>query len=325
MKQIRNGFSIAMLMAFLPMMLAFNTCRADLRLELVDSFNFTKSSATIENQDRDKFEGTALTTGWSSNKKIFTYQMTAEAIWIDDSHFYGLLAGSYGWVLGGKAIEYPLNWNINGHVKGFGVEVGYILNVCKNFDFIPHFGFSYGITNTKIKSQHYFHTSPNCIINRDGNKSHTLLYSPYIGLEVAFQSTFCNKYKVSFSAAYDFGYGSGRGRNTVPHFILTDDPGTSQYGSRVTYHDIITHHFDIAAGHSFADHWQVFLELGYSTSYNTHKLPVKLQHNQQIVNSGQFTRTQYHVMSDFNSQTYSVILGLVYKFSAEGSSDLLVR
>lgn len=310
--------------AFAALLLAtftFTACWASLDLRIVDSFNFSKSSSTIQNLDTNNFQGTAFSSDWSSTQEYTTYSIRAVAIWLNEcTHFYGLAHGSYGWVIDGDQLDYPLHWDLDGNTQEAQIEIGYIYNVCNRFDFIPHIGYSYEKINSKFKHQKEIKPNPSSFSDRNGNKTHQWLFAPYIGLELAFQPTFCNCFKVEISAKYELYYGYGRGRTTVREFFVTDDPNTSLYGNHVKFRDIISHEIGLYIGHKFSDCFKAYLEFDYVNTYNTHNLPVKLQHNKQIVASGQFTPSQYHVMSDYNYETYSIRLGLSYTFGATKDS-----
>lgn len=346
MKKFGKPFSIAILLAVMQIAFVHNPCSAQASIagvspanagtgtqgaesqgsgnfsfELLQSFGFSKSTATIENLDHCNFEGTQATTGWTATKEFTTYTLIPELIWLDScTNIYVEVAARYGWVLGGKSISYPQRWDINGYRTGYKIEVGYIMNVYKRFNFIPFIGFTSNSLHTKIKHHKFTHKNPSSFISQNGNTSHTTLYFPYIGIELDFTKKFCNNNDIQISVEYNFGYGGGNGYDKVPHCFITDDPSTSRYGSRTKYRDIVSHDFEIAFSHSFAKKWTVALELDYGISYNTHKLPVKFQHNRAIVEAGQFTPSQYHVVSDYVAHAYAVLVAVVYNFSGESGA-----
>lgn len=320
MYKFRNSFSKTILAVVL---LASNSCWAGFIFELQNSLNFAKTDVTIENLDRGDFKETACTTDWTSNKEFLTYLLNGELIYVDSRlPFYAKFAANYGWVINGRVIQYPLNWDADGYEKGCTFEAGYIIDVNQRFKFIPHIGFEYDTFHTKIKHQHFNHTSPNSFVDQSGNKSNTTLYYPYIGVELDFTSRFYDCYDIQFSTTYEIGYVSGHGGKKVPHFFVTDDPNTSRYGSHIKYRDMISHFFEVTASYKLSKKWQIGVEGAYDIVYNTHKLPFKLQRNEEIVETGQFTPTQYHVVSDYTAQTYSLIFTLVYNFSGEGGTYL---
>ncbi len=321
MFKIRNSFPKIILATVLQMALSSNICWADFSFELQNSFNFTKTNVATENLDKKKFEGTAATTGWRSNKEFTTYLLNGELVYVNtDLHFYAKVAAAYGWLVSGKVIEYPLRWSVDGHENDYEFETGYIMDVCKRFTFIPHAGFAYDKYHTKIRHQHFSHTSPDCYADQSGNKSTTTFYNPYVGIELDFTSRFCDCYDVQFTTTYEIGYVYGRGRNTLPYFFVTDDPNTSRYGNHIKYRDMLSHFFEVTASYSLTKKWQIGIDLAYQTIYNTHKLPFKLQRNKEIVKTGQFTPTQNHQVSDYISQEYSIIFSLVYNISGEGGA-----
>jgi hypothetical protein len=196
------------------------------------------------------------------------------------------------------------------------------MNVCDRFKFIPYVGYQIDFDNLKIKGQHFGHTSPSSFVSQNGNKSFNALYFPYIGVEFDFIAHFCNCYDIQFLTSYQFGYGWGHGRNTVHRFHLTDNPETSRYGNHLKYRDMISHDFEIGAAYNIDKKWQIKLNLDYNTIYNTHKLPLKFQHNDEIVESGQFTPSQRHYVSETISHKYSIILGIIYNFSGESGGTI---
>lgn len=301
--------------------LAFNTCYANLSFVLRDSFNFLKNNVTIEHPDKHNFKKAAFTSDWKSDKEIYTYVIDGRVIWQDPSHFYFLASANYGWVLGGKSIEYPLRWDIHGHTKGGKLETGYVIDVCERFVFIPRGGFRCAISDLSLEDQHLTHKFPGCLVNRNGNRSKGILNFPYLGFELGFKSDALTCEKVNFSLSYLLGYGGGHSHTKVRKFFVTDSPSTSNFGSHVKYRDMIFQEWAIAGAYSFAKHWKVALEFDYTTVYNTHNLPVKLQHNKQIVKSGLYAASQRHVMNEYISQQFSIILGVVYSL---GEGDVWV-
>lgn len=321
MYNFRKLISKAILAGLLPMTTAF----ADLSFFLDQSFNFTKTSATIENLDHGKFSGTQATTGWKETRNLTTYLIAPEVVWIDSkrTNIYVKLQGNYGWVTDGQFYNYPLRWDIDGDTKGFDIESGYLKKVNDRFTLIPFVGFEYTVNDTKIKHQHFVHTSPDSFISQNGTKTRTDLWFPYIGIEIDFNTPlWCNQ-NLQYSISYQIGYGGGHGRDRVHHTIITDNPSTSRFGSHIKYEDMISHDFEVAAFYNVGKGWLIGLEFDYNTTYNTKKLPLKYKHNREIVKAGQFTPSQYHRVSETISQTYSVILSAIYNFS--GESGVVVK
>lgn len=316
-----KGFAKSVLAATFAATLTTGGCYGGFIFELQDSFFFTKNNQTVEHLDHGNFEGTAATTDWTANKKFTAYVISAKALYLDKcTNLYGLVRVNYGWIEGGRVLSYPLRWDSDGYSKGYALEVGHTMDVCGLFNFNPYVGFLYGIVNTTIKNQHFAHVSPDSFVKQNGNKSRTALGFPYVGIEIDFKTRFRDWYDVNFFASYQFGYGSGHGTNTVPHFFVTDNPATSRYGSRVKFRDLINQDFEIGAFYSFAKNWSIGLKLDYNATYNTHKLPLKLQRNSEIVEAGQYTPSQYHVVSDYTSQSFGIIFSLVYNLDGEGGA-----
>ena len=321
MSKISSNFSKIILMAIAPMALAFQAGWATLLFEFNNEIYFSKTNISSENLDRCNFEGTAPTSNWKASKEFTTYILQGEVIYIDKcTNLYGKFAANYGWVLDGKVIQYPLRWNADGTTKGFDFEVGYIMDVCERFKFIPQIGFQGTNLRTKIKNQRDAHNTPDCYADQSGNKSHSTLFNPYIGAEIDFTAKFCDCYDVQFSLSYDLGYVYGHGRDTTPYFFTTDDPDTSRYGSRIKYRDMISHDFELAAAYNVNKNWQVALEFDYNITYNTHDLHYRLERNDEIVETGQFTPSQYHVVNDYVNQNFGIIFNLIYNFSGEGGT-----
>lgn len=315
-----NKFKIRLSQIVLGALLPLTPCFGDLSFKLNNFIAFSKENFTIEHLDHGNFLGTAETTNWRSSNEFITYRIKPKLIWqgdIGESKIYILGAGVYGWLLDGKEKSPPLTWDVDGHEWGFDTEMGFIFNACNRFKLIPYFGFEYNQYHTKIKHQHLLYSNPDSYVSQDGNKTDTLLYFPYVGIEFDFNTRICCQDLQCF-ASYQIGYGGGHGRNRVPHTIITDNPNTSRYGSKITFRKMLAHEFEIAAFYRVAKKWQMGIELDYSITYNTKKLPLKLQHNDEIVERGQFTRTQFHRISNYNSQTFSVIFSIIYNITGEG-------
>lgn len=321
MSNFRISLSKAILTAVLPMLSIQTSCLASWSFQLNNSFNFTKANQTIEHLDRNRYIGTAVTTDWSSSRNYTTYTLTPEVIWQSaDIPVYVLASGSYGWLFEGHLKADPLKWNVDGTEKGFTVEFGYIMDVCKRFSFLPHVGFYWDQTDTRLKNQRETRPNPTCYISRNGTRTSNLFYVPYIGFELDFTTLLCNCEKVQVSTLFDLGYwGAGHARTTVPRTFITDSPATSLYGSRITYSNMFYHNWLLAFSYEVTKQWRGALEFNYYASYNTHKLPVKLKHNKEIVRSGQFTRSQYHRASEVNARTFGVVLVLNYSLGGEGA------
>lgn len=321
MSKIRFSLSMAMIVAIL--MFSHPSCWATWSFQLNNNFNFSKGNLTIENLDRHRYIGTAVTTDFTASRDFFTYLLTPEVIWTSpDWHIYATVNGSYGWLFDGKVKKDPLQWKVDGTEKQFNVEVGYIMDVCGRFNFLPHTGFFWDRIDTRLKHQQETRANPICYMTNNGNRTRTLFYFPYIGFELNFNKSLPNCKTVQLSMTYDIGYGGGHGRNTVPFTVIADAPANSRYGSHIKYRDMIYQNWNLTFAYEFAKRWIVGLELDYYTIYNTHKLPVKLSHNRAIVQSGQFTRSQYHVVSEAITQTYGVTFVLNYSFGGEG---ILIR
>lgn len=297
-------------------------CFADVSFKLDNSIEFTKSNLTVEHLDHGNFRGTAATTDWIANKEFKTFVLKPELYWVGKK-FYVLGAVNYGWVLSGNTCSYPQAWDDNGHTKGFEVETGYIISFHDRFKLVTYVGYEYQISNTKLKHQHLTHSSPQSFISQNGNRSETLLYNPYIGIEFDFKARLWGCHDMQFLVSYQFGYRAGHGRNKVHDTVITDNPNTSRYGSTIKFRDIISHEFEVAGFYPLGKHWQIGLELDYFTAYNTHRLPLKLHHNEEIVEAGQYTRSQFHKVNDYNTQTFSIILAVIYNFS--GGTQTIVK
>ncbi len=294
-------------------------CFADFSFKLNDLVTFSKTSQTIEHLDHDDFEGTAATTDWIANREFVTYLIQPELIWMN-KEFYVKAVGTYGWVLTGNVCKYPLGWHGNGNTKGLDLEVGYMMDICKRFTFIPFIGFVYNIAYVESNHQHLLHNNPDSFLSQNGTRSYTTLYYPYIGIEFDFKTHIWEKHDLQCFLSYQFGYGGGHGRTRVPHTFITDNPATSRYGSNTKYRNIISNEVEIGAFFAVDKYWQIGLELDYLVSYNARKLPLKLQHNKKIVKAGQYTPSQYHRVSDYTSQAFSVIFSVIYSFSGKGGT-----
>lgn len=307
----------------LAAILPLTPCSADLSLKVNDYLSFSKTSATIEHLDHDNYRGTAESSAWVQEKEFISYILEPELIWVGDikktkAKYYILGAGLYGWLIDGKRVSYPLGWSVEGNQWGVILETGYIMNVSDRFRFIPYIGFEYNRYFTKIKHQHLLEKNPESFVSQNGTKSHVSQYYPYIGVEVDFKTKICKK-DLQCLASYQFGFGAGHGTNKVHDTIITDDPNTSRYGTETKFRNMVTHEFEVATFYSVNKHWQVGLELDYFITYNTSKLPYKLDHNKEIVKAGQYLRSQFHRVSDFTSQTFNIIFSVIYNFSGEPS------
>jgi hypothetical protein len=322
MNKFRNIFPQAIVMAGL----AFSTCWADLSFALKDRFDFSKFSTTVEDLDEGFFEGTAATSDWLESKENITYTLKGDLTWISPEwHVYGKVSGEYGWLFTGTNVDYPLQWNVNGHGWGYAFEGGYIYNACAGFDVIPYIGFTQNVTSSMIKHQRYSHRSPTCFVSRNGSKSRLWLYTPYIGAGLAWQTEFCDKYKLNFGLSYDIGYTGGHGHNKTPYFFATDIGNSSIFGSKTKYRNLITHSFEFTSGYSINKKWQVGMNLVYTTTYNTNNLRTRFQRNNDLVDAGLFTDTQYHRISDYISQTFSVTFAIVYNLTGSDSSGWAIK
>jgi len=314
MDKFMARFSIALMTA----LLIHSPCFADLTGKLLNSFSFSTTTSTIQHLDHGDYTNTQVTSDWTSNRDISVYSIGPELIW-SSKHSYVKVLGTYGWVIDGKSKVYPFNWQVEGNTAGFDVEVGAIWNVCELFNFLPCIGFQYNVYHSKIRNQEFFHRDISSYLPQNGNKSRTLLYFPYIGFEVDLSSElFCRK--VQYSINYNLGYGGGHNRLHVPHTVITDLPSTSRYGSYTRYHNLVMHDLELAVTYSPADKWSLSLEFDYNVYYNTRKLPVKLQHERELVAAGQFTRTQYHRVSDLVGHEYSIIFKIAYAITGEGGT-----
>lgn len=321
MKNLFSLFSKSLSLGLVYSGLLFNTSWAELTLEVKNSFAFSKSDITILHLDKNRYKGTAATSDWLSNKNGVTYLFKGIALWIDPSNYYFEAEGFYGSQFQGTAKAYPLSWDVHGNEKGFVVETGYIYKLNEKLSLIPQIGFSYTQYDSKLSHQRNQFVSPNYYVGTNGDKNNSLIYYPYIGFELSFPGQIgCYKYQLSTS--YDLGFAAGYSKVTVPHYFVTDIPSTSRYGSRIKLRNMLSHDFDVILSHAFAKHWQYALQFDYNLTYNTSRLPVKLQHNKRIVQAGQYTATQYHVCDKNISQVWSITFNLVYNF---GETSVFVR
>lgn len=311
MNKFRNSF----LTAFFIAVFHIGSASAELVVGIENAYRQDRISADVEDLDTEDYEATGYSSSWSAVKKLRIYQIGAYSIWEDKcSHIFAHIRGRYGWMLSGTNVSYPLHWDIDGHTADILAEVGYVYNICDCFDFIPLIGYSYDSIHYKITNQHFGHTAPIDYIDRSGNKYNLILYAPYIGFNFRFDTCLCNRYNINILTGYEFHYGSGRGKVTVPEFILTNDPNTSNYGSHTKFRNVITHEFHIYGDYAINNCWSVGLGFEYYATYNTHKNRLRLQHNDEIVDEGQFTPTQYHVYNNLYYQSYLVNLVLTYHF-----------
>lgn len=309
--------------SFLTLVLSLvsGICWGDLTFEFQTEVDFTKTTMTTDNLDHRCFEGTNYTGAWTDNKNFTTYVLNGQVIWVPtDTQFYGLVSGSYGWIGTGRVDNYPLQWYSRGHTEELQGEVGYIMNVCDRFKFIPHVGFDYNVVRTHLSHQREAHKNPTSFVSQNGNKSKTTFYSPYLGFEVDFTSRFFDCTDIQFQLSYDLGYIYGQGKDTVHHFLATDQVASSRYGRHIKYRDLISHDFQVGAAYALCEKWLVGLTLEYEMIYNTHNLSTKLERNQALVKAGQFTKSQYHEISDYFSQNYAITLSLIYNFSGKGGT-----
>lgn len=326
MNMLRKSVSKIVLFSCSLMIIYFNVCEGGVTLVLQDSVRISKSISTTETLDHGKFAGTACTTGWSSKQHSVSTGISARLIWQQESSpFYVQASTRYGWAFNGTQHSYPLNWDLHGNSWGYGLGAGYSKKIGKRFGFSLFGGLSYGVGQSTTTHQRSGHKNPSSFASSNGDKTIDKLYNPYVGFGLDFSKNFFNKYTVSFAVSYDVGFVFGLGKTKVPYLLITNNPATSSYGSRTKYSDVISHDFEIGTAYSISEHWRVSLKLDYSTTYNTHKLPVKLQHNDAIVKAGQYTPTQYHVVSDSASEVYTVIFGVVYDFSAKSTSTAYLQ
>lgn len=324
MNKIRMNISIAMLTALVFMQT--NCSAAGWSFQLLNSFNFTKSNLTLENLDhRRDYRGTAVTTDWTANRKFTTFLLTPEVIWQSpDCPVYLLAAGSYGWVFDGHVKRDPLKWEVNGTEKGFVLEAGYIMDVCKRFSFLPHIGFYWDRTDIRLSDQKETRPNPTCYISHNGDRISNLIYTPYIGFQLDFATELWNCEKIQISTLYDIGYwGSGHAKTRVRHTVINDTGASSRYGNRIKYEDMFYQNWLVALAYNFTKYWRGAVEFNYYSFYNTHKLPVKLSRNRDIVRQGQFTRSQFHVASEAVSRTYSIVFLINYSFG--GTEGVFIR
>lgn len=317
MSKIRVSLSIAMLMAMLQV--TPSNCWASWSFELGQAFTFSKNSATIENLDKGNYEETQVTTAWTKGRDV-NYSLIPEVIWQNsDWNVYGLLSGTYGWTYSGKQIGDALEFNTDGTTKGFSLEAGYIMDIDKRFTILPHVGYNWALADIRLKHQRERRPNPICFISQNGNRISSLIYYPYIGVEFDWVTELCCSKTIQFALLYNFGFlGAGHLRNSVPYTFITDSGATSRFGSLVKYRDLINHTMEFEMVYEFAKQWRGALEFSYSMTYNTHKLPIRYKHNKEIVKQGQFTASQYHVMSQTTLQQIAVIFVLNYSLSGEG-------
>ena len=314
MKNFRKNALTALLMTIFQLVTVSNAW-ADWNVTLENSYRQDRIDFHGEDLDRNNFVGGGYTSDWGAVKKISIYQigLLGEVYDKNCSHLYSKLEGFYGWILHGDAVGYPINWKIDGHTEDYYFESGYIIDAWGCFDFVPLVGYSYDVIDYKLKNQHFSHTSPFVFANRNGNKSQTYFYSPYIGFYLNFSNCFCNAYDVNFSVGYNFSFcGSAHAHNKVPKFVLTDSPRTSNYGNKVNFHNLIGHDFSLSGAYKFCDNWDLSLKAEYYITYNTEKNRIKLQHNDRVVKSGQFTPTQYHVVNHAFYETYLITFRIGY-------------
>gem|GEM_PF-6465154 len=329
MNKSRMRLSIAVMTAILHLILmpsslvgwSFDSnSLAGWSFEVKNGFSFGRGDTTVEHLDRNRYKGTAVTTEWTAGRNLCTYLITPEVIWQNaDWHVYATANVDYGWLIDGKFKNNPLEWKAHGSEWGFSFEAGYVLNVCKRFTLLPHIGFTWDETRYRFKHQKETHINPTCFRSQNGNRNTTLIYYPYIGFELDFTTTLWNCKKIQISLEYNVGYGAGHGRTSVRHPIINDSPATSRLANHTKYRDMIYQDFELAFAYGLTDHWRVALELDYSVYYNTHKLPLKFKHNDALVREGQFTRSQYHRVSDVILRNYTATLVLNYSFGTEGT------
>jgi hypothetical protein len=315
MNNIRISLSTTMLLAVVAMGLSFNTCWADFNLRLLNGYRQQRIDFQVEDLDNHHCHTTGYTSNWNAVKNLRTYQLGSYATWYDKcSHTYAQLRGQYGFIVGGKVVGYPLHWDLDGHTTNLEAEVGYIITISDCFDFVPLIGYSYGTVHYKLHRQHFGHSSPFYFADRNGNKTDIRSYSPYIGFDMHFDHCFCERYKFNFCLGYDFFYGNTNFRTRASEFVLTDDPNTSNYGYHSRGRNQIGHEFKLESRYVFCNQWEVGLRLTYDVSYNTHRENLKLQHDHDIADSGQYRHSQYHVVNELCFHSYEVDFHIAYNF-----------
>lgn len=313
---MRKSFSkIAVAVLSLYIGFSFSPCYGEFSLEARDRWSFNKTSSTLENLDNNKFKNAAYTSAWKTDLNFVTHILEGRLIWRDPSKFYAMMGVNYGWLVDGVAKEYPRCWHVGGHQKGLKLEVGYLMDVCERFHVIPRVGFRNLLTDITLHHEHFILSTPNSYVKRSGNQTHTALNFGFIGFDLVFSKKW-NCRNLEFATGYQLSYGGGSSHTKVHRTIITDDPNTSNYGVHVKYRDMISHQFEVASAYSVAKHWQLGFKVDYNITYNTHNLPVKLDHNKKIVQKKQFAKSQYHVLSEDLAQTWGVTFILVYNFGA---------
>lgn len=315
MKIFRNHISMALLLSFLSIGFGVCHCSADLNVAFLNGYRQDRISTHVEDLDTRNFQEAGFTTDWKSIKTLRFYQVGAYALWDNERyHLFGLAHARYGWTFDGTQVSYPLKWDIEGNATDLLISIGYVINVCDCFDFIPQIGFGYEALNYKQKHQRYTNESPACFANRNGDKTHTKAYLPFIAFDVRFKDNLCFCNDLVFLTGYRLLYGDGQSRLRVRRFVLTDDQDTSNYGGKVNYRNLVGHEFHLYGMYTFCENWVVSLGVEYSIFYNTHSNKVKYQHNEEIVSTGQFTPSQYHVEKLALYQSVAVNLTLGYNF-----------
>ncbi len=314
---IRNRLSLAMMCV--SMTLATKTCSAAIdefsvqqhwNFELKNIVRWSKSTSVIEDRDTNNFLGTGFTSAWTENKKLFSYGLSPSVVWYDvnTAHCYVKVQGAYNWITSGKQISYPNSWQVTGNAQSANLEAGGILLVNK-FTFFPHLGFQYTHTSTRLHHQRQTDISPIFFIDRDGTKSRSDLFFPYIGIDCTYSWG-----HLVIGMEYEISYGFGNATTTTKKTVITDIGSSSLYGSRIKYRNLIGRVFEVYADYSFLTNWHAGVTANYDVVYNTNRLPVKYKHNKELVAAGQFTPTQYHTLTEYNVRNYSFTFKIGYEF-----------
>ena len=294
----------------------FNCSRGEYKVKLENGYRQDRSDYQFEDLDKNNFANTGYTSGWSSIKRISIYQLGGSLEWKDEcSRLYARVRGHYGWILHGKAQGFPLNWNVNGHTNDVAFRVGYMFDVCNCFTFVPVIGYGTSYIKTKLKNQPNCSQvfGPNAYSNHSGDRTTSRYHAPFIGFDLRFSNCFCCR-KVDFLFGYDFHYGNLRVKKSPRRFVLTDDINTSNYGYKINAHNVVTNRFRLSATTNITACIDLGLDFEYSMRYNTCKNRVHLQRNDEIVATGQFTPSQFHVSNRLCSNSFLINLMLGYNF-----------
>lgn len=218
-------------------------------------------------------------------KDIKIYQVRGIAIWTDECyHLYARGEASYGWLLSGKDTTLERVADMKGlPIADFSGSLGYIVDVCGCFEFIPQVGYSYSIFETKLKNTKFTPATANNVPRRltvdslDGVKLKYRTPTPFIGFDVRFNNCLCDTYAINYTAGYEFHWGKNHDQyiypGNPPFRRLPAEPPfrTRSTISSSTHIPMILHHFRLGADITICGGFYAGVHVKYIYGYNTNK------------------------------------------------------